>query len=42
VTSTQVVNDRDMVFWNAVGVSSWPTLALLGPRGNLLSIWTGE
>lgn len=37
-----VVNDKGMTMWNSVGVSSWPTLALLGPKGNLLSIWAGE
>lgn len=37
-----VVNDERMVIWNAVGVSSWPTLALLGPKGNLLAVWAGE
>lgn len=37
-----VINDEDLRLWNALGVSSWPTLALLGPRGNLLALWTGE
>jgi len=36
-----VVNDKDLTMWNAVGVTSWPTLALVGPRGNLLNIWSG-
>lgn len=37
-----VVNDEEMQLWNELGVSSWPTLALLGPRGNLLAMWAGE
>ncbi|CAM9320884.1 unnamed protein product [Chrysoparadoxa australica] len=37
-----VVNDGQMSMWNSVGVSSWPSLALVGPRGNLLGIWEGE
>lgn len=37
-----VVNDKDMVYWSAVGASSWPTLALVSPKGTLLSIWAGE
>lgn len=31
-----------MQMFSAVGVSSWPSLVLVGPRGNLLSIWPGE
>eukprot|EP00178_Gracilaria_changii_P004488 TRINITY_DN1725_c0_g1_i1.p1 TRINITY_DN1725_c0_g1~~TRINITY_DN1725_c0_g1_i1.p1 ORF type:complete len:828 (+),score=103.15 TRINITY_DN1725_c0_g1_i1:291-2774(+) len=37
-----VVNDERMALWNALGVTSWPTLALVGPRGNLLAVWAGE
>ncbi|KAI0559983.1 Thioredoxin [Gracilaria domingensis] len=37
-----VVNDERMSLWNGLGVSSWPTLALVGPRGNLLAVWAGE
>lgn len=37
-----VINDSTMSLWGALGVSSWPTLALVGPRGNLLAMWTGE
>ncbi|CAN8072896.1 unnamed protein product [Agarophyton chilense] len=37
-----VVNDDQMALWNGLGVSSWPTLALVGPRGNLLAVWAGE
>lgn len=37
-----VVNDESMELWNAIGVSSWPTLALLGPQGNVLAVWSGE
>lgn len=37
-----VVNDEKMQMWGTIGLTSWPTLALVGPKGNLLSIWTGE
>lgn len=37
-----VLNDEKMAMWGALGVSSWPTLALVGPRGNLLAMWQGE
>ena len=37
-----VINDEKMELWNAIGVSSWPTLVLLGPKGNLLAVWSGE
>ena len=28
--------------FSAVGVSSWPSLVLVSPKGTLLSIWAGE
>lgn len=37
-----VINDERMELWNALGVSSWPTLVLLGPKGNVLAVWSGE
>ena len=37
-----VVNDADMVVWNHFGVSSWPTLWLIDPEGNLVSYGQGE
>lgn len=37
-----VINDEDMSLWNSLGISSWPTLALVGPKGNVLAIWSGE
>lgn len=37
-----VINDERMELWNGIGVSSWPTLALIGPKGNLLALWSGE
>lgn len=37
-----VVNDEKMELWNDIGISSWPTLALVSPTGNLLAMWSGE
>lgn len=37
-----VINDERMKLWNALGVSSWPTLALISPSGRLLAMWSGE
>lgn len=37
-----VVNDERMELWNAIGISSWPSLVLVSPRGTLLSLWSGE
>ncbi|KAK1866586.1 hypothetical protein I4F81_009102 [Pyropia yezoensis] len=37
-----VVNDAGMVLWGATGVTGWPTRVLVGPRGNLLALWSGE
>ena len=37
-----VVNDRQMVLWRDLGVSSWPTLAVISPTGRLIVSLTGE
>ncbi|XP_044033621.1 NHL repeat-containing protein 2 [Siniperca chuatsi] len=37
-----VVNDSEACLWNELEVSCWPTLVLLGPRGNLLFSLVGE
>ncbi|GFP87939.1 nhl repeat-containing protein 2 [Phtheirospermum japonicum] len=37
-----VVNDGDMYLWRELGISSWPTLALVGPNGKLIAQVSGE
>lgn len=37
-----VVNDSDAQLWHELEVSCWPTLVLLGPKGNLLFSVVGE
>ncbi|XP_069011651.1 NHL repeat-containing protein 2 [Embiotoca jacksoni] len=37
-----VVNDSEASLWHQLEVSCWPTLVLLGPRGNLLFSLVGE
>src|SRR4051812_40349660 len=37
-----VVNDADQRIWNAYDCSSWPTLVLIDPEGNLLGQTSGE
>ncbi|KAM9774353.1 NHL repeat-containing protein 2 isoform X1 [Syngnathus typhle] len=37
-----VVNDGDASLWHQLEVSCWPTLVLVGPRGNLLFTLVGE
>jgi len=37
-----VVNDGEAQLWSEVEVSCWPTLVLLGPRGNILFSLVGE
>lgn len=37
-----VVNDSDARLWNELEVSCWPTLVIMGPRGNLLFSLVGE
>jgi len=40
--SHPVVNDGDMVMWRKLGISSWPTLAVISPSGKVLLRLTGE
>lgn len=40
--SHPVVNDGDMYLWRELGISSWPTFALVGPNGKLLAQVSGE
>ncbi|KAG6702381.1 protein SUPPRESSOR OF QUENCHING 1, chloroplastic isoform X1 [Carya illinoinensis] len=37
-----VVNDGDMYMWRELGVSSWPTFAIVGPNGQLIAQLSGE
>ncbi|XP_062298998.1 NHL repeat-containing protein 2 [Scomber scombrus] len=37
-----VVNDSEARLWHDLEVSCWPTLVLVGPRGNLLFFLVGE
>lgn len=37
-----VVNDGDMLIWNRLQVSSWPTLYLIDPLGRLVALNRGE
>ncbi|XP_030629832.1 NHL repeat-containing protein 2 [Chanos chanos] len=37
-----VVNDADARMWQELEIACWPTLVLLGPRGNLLFSLVGE
>ncbi|MBI4586454.1 MAG: hypothetical protein HY717_20785 [Planctomycetes bacterium] len=37
-----VVNDDQMEMWRGIGVRSWPTLVVVGPRPNLLLMVSGE
>ncbi|XP_027621874.1 NHL repeat-containing protein 2 isoform X2 [Tupaia chinensis] len=37
-----VVNDADASLWQELEVSCWPTLVILGPRGNMLFSLIGE
>ncbi|PIN16299.1 putative haloacid-halidohydrolase [Handroanthus impetiginosus] len=40
--SHPVVNDGDMYLWRELGVSSWPTFALVGPNSKLIARVSGE
>ncbi|KAG5232309.1 NHL repeat-containing protein [Salix suchowensis] len=40
--SHPVVNDGDMILWRELGVSSWPTFAVVGPNGKLIAQLSGE
>ncbi len=37
-----VINDPEHEIWQAIGVSSWPTLVLMDPEGNAFWLDTGE
>ncbi|KAJ6669051.1 hypothetical protein lerEdw1_007860 [Lerista edwardsae] len=37
-----VVNDADATLWHELEVSCWPTLVIVGPRGNMLFTLVGE
>ncbi len=37
-----VVNDADRKIWDAFGVQSWPTMAVIDPEGNLVGMLSGE
>lgn len=37
-----VVNDRAMTMWRELGVSSWPTLVVVGATGRVLATLAGE
>ncbi|CAI5775022.1 repeat-containing 2 isoform X1 [Podarcis lilfordi] len=37
-----VVNDADATLWHELEVSCWPTLIIVGPRGNMLFTLVGE
>jgi thiol-disulfide isomerase/thioredoxin/sugar lactone lactonase YvrE len=40
--SHPVVNDANQAIWNAYDASSWPTLVLIDPEGNLVAKGSGE
>lgn len=35
------VNDGEMSLWRDLGISSWPTLAVVSPRGGLIATLPG-
>ena len=37
-----VVNDAEARLWNILGIQCWPTLVVVGPRGNILLSLAGE
>lgn len=37
-----VVNDKKLTLWGALGLRSWPTFVIVGPKGNLLFSASGE
>ena len=37
-----VINDDDMSLWRMIGVRSWPTLVVVGPKGKPLLMVSGE
>jgi thiol-disulfide isomerase/thioredoxin len=40
--SHPVVNDVEMSLWRTLGISSWPTFIVVGPKGNMLFSFSGE
>jgi DNA-binding beta-propeller fold protein YncE len=40
--SHPVIVDRDMQIWQLYGVSGWPTLAIIDPKGNVVYQQSGE
>ena len=36
------MNDDEMRMWRQVGVRSWPSLAVVSPKGNLMLLVSGE
>ncbi len=39
--SHPVINDRNMVLWRDLGVSSWPTLMVVSPKGQVIATLAG-
>jgi len=37
-----VINDDTMHMWQRIGVRSWPSMAVVGPKGNLMLMVSGE
>jgi len=37
-----VINDKNMELWRALGVSSWPTVAVVSPTGKVIVSLSGE
>lgn len=37
-----VINDDEMFTWRSIGVRAWPSMAVLGPKGNMLLMVSGE
>jgi thiol-disulfide isomerase/thioredoxin len=40
--SHPVINDAEAILWRKYGVSSWPTLVLIDPEGNIVTWGSGE
>jgi len=40
--SHPVIVDRNMAIWQSYGVSGWPTIAIIDPKGNLVYQQSGE
>lgn len=37
-----VINDDEMTTWRSIGVRAWPSVAIIGPKGNMLLMVSGE